>query len=91
MGAYNRRSGDNGMNIPQVSSSLTRPLLALLTVGTICACVLFQIQVPSWFLVFPPMIVGFYFGHVNGKSEEKTTQAGEIATAALTKSVQQGS
>lgn len=64
-----------------------RPALALIGIATASYAVVVGVNPPNWYIVLVASMVSFYFGHVNGKSEVATTQAGDIATAALRKVV----
>lgn len=70
-------------------SSLVRPALAMAAVLTLCIAVLLGNSPPTWFIVIANTIISFYFGHVNGKSETATAQAGNVAAAALAQAVEQ--
>lgn len=64
-----------------------RPILALIGVLTASYDVIINVTPPTWYVVLVVSMISFYFGHVNGRAEQSTTQAGDIAQAALRKVV----
>lgn len=73
------------MNTP--GTIWVRPILAVLATATISYGVIVGANIPNWYIVLTASIISFYFGHVNGKAEVTTTQAGEIAKTVLQQQV----